>query len=363
MSNETASKTSAVETNDKREDPNNAPVDDTNCEGVDDTVDDIGSDYGDDTDAEAKKFSSPEAGAERLNKLDPKVRQAMENLPIETSFNAYIEAMKSRCADLRANSSSSFEMMLTQRACSDAMTFRRTHFNRQPAMLSRIADELTQYLQTAPWVDILQTFIDVVQQGGHEANMHVQSLEAVENTNQRQYDDAKARRTALYDLYHDLVTLYRHCTGTWKPARRFNNQYNGGQRTFRADQQDQSFSGERNSSSQRASRTDDRRGQFGDQSRGPAQRGIRDAPARRDQRDNRSGDQRDNRSGDQRDNRSGNQRDNRSGDQQDNRKPYYKGAYQSQGQNSSTRGSVSGGRGGYRGNSNGGRGGYRGGSN
>lgn len=178
-------------------------------------------------DNESKKFSSPEAGMERLAKIPQNVYKALCLLPIDASFKECVMCIRERCENCRSTMElHCHERMWTHMVFSMCMNFNRDQFGtRSSNNNSIVPQELMDYMRCTPILDMLQLFIDISQQNGFQAQ---KSLEMMNQENQskrftsREYDDAQALCRALKQLYHNFVDLYRHCTGTWKPRRMVN---------------------------------------------------------------------------------------------------------------------------------------------
>ncbi|XWV24675.1 hypothetical protein QJ856_gp1109 [Tupanvirus deep ocean] len=169
------------------------------------------------------KFSSPEAGAERLAKLPSNVQTAFQLLNEETTFNAFVTELQNRCRNARTNlPPNSKDRMWLHHALNTCMEFRRTHFQRRSSLMDRVPTEVSAYMASADEVEMLQTLVDVAQQKGYHARQFFDSLSDESNTkrvSQRDYDDALVSCKALEQRYHEYVDMFRRCTASGKPFR------------------------------------------------------------------------------------------------------------------------------------------------
>ena len=171
-----------------------------------------------------RTFSSPEAGATRLGKLPPNVLVVLQLLDEETMFNALITELQNRCQECRTTLPVyDTNRMWIQMVFSYCMNFRREKIFSESGTTQDVPPEVLEYMHTTPIVSILQTFVDLAQQTGFQAQQFLDTLEneAVEKfVSIKDHDDACSNRNNLQRRYHDYVDLFRHCTGTWKPARK-----------------------------------------------------------------------------------------------------------------------------------------------
>ncbi|XWV25914.1 hypothetical protein QJ857_gp1166 [Tupanvirus soda lake] len=174
-------------------------------------------------DVAGHKFSSPEAGAERLAKLPSNVQTALQLMSEETTFGALVAELQNRCRNARANlPPNSKDRMWLHHALNTCMEFRRTHFQRRSNLLDRVPTEVSTYMSSADEVEILQTLVDVSQQKGYHARQFFDTLNDESTTkrvSQRDYDDALASCKALEQRYHEYVDMFRRCTASGKPFR------------------------------------------------------------------------------------------------------------------------------------------------
>jgi len=193
----------------------------------------------DSDDESTRKFSSPESGAERLKQLPQKVCDFYHLVPIETAFNAFLKSLRNRCADCKTTHDKfSYEKMWMSMVFSICMDFRRDVFQSKSDDMDQTPVEIRDWMDQTGIIEILQTFIDVAQQNGHEAkNELAKQEENTESKNQRHTDNIKSRCSALQNRYHSFVDLYRRCTGTWKPPRVIRRTYpNSKPQSYRQDQ-------------------------------------------------------------------------------------------------------------------------------
>lgn len=176
---------------------------------------------------ETMKFSSPEAGMERLSKIPGNVCAAICAVGIDNTFREFLTCAKLRCDNCKSTMEMlSCERMWTNMVYSMCMDFNRDHFGKNGSQT--VPQELTDYMNSVSMLEMLQVFIDISQQNGFNAQkeydaMNTEGQNQSPNINQRQLDDAQNYCRALKQLYHDFVDLYRHCTGTWKPRRSAQN--------------------------------------------------------------------------------------------------------------------------------------------
>jgi hypothetical protein len=186
---------------------------------------------GSDDDGTFVKYSSPEAGEERLGKIPKEILTLLQTQSMETSFGAMITEVKRRCDEVRETLQPlDIKRMWTQMVFGWCMDFRRTHFPKKRTFnqaLDQTSNEcvplvFSNYMKNTDLVDLLQMFIDIAQQNGFHAQQNKHNLDEVSRTkrvSQQMFNDAQNYCDTLQQLYHDFVDLYRHCTGTWRPPR------------------------------------------------------------------------------------------------------------------------------------------------
>ena len=219
------------------------PVEDIYDEEVDGVEDNqsIGSNEsdGEKQTGDAPRFSSPDAAKMRKAALPVEIQKLLDLLPIDIVYNAIIEMMKSRCQSLRGSPPESlekFKEMWHSATLSQMYTFRRNqnNFGATRFDLARVPKELLEYIDAHGVVDLLQMLIDVVQIQGYEAHQTLQSYreDQSKKVTQHQFDAAQGSCNELRKQYHDFVTLFQVCTGTWKPRKnRFVQQRDGPDRS------------------------------------------------------------------------------------------------------------------------------------
>ena len=177
-----------------------------------------------DEEESARKFSSPEAGASRLDKLPPNVLVVLQLLDEDVMFYALIMELQTRCHDCRTTLPIySTDRMWIHTVFSFCMNFRREKIISESGATQDVSAEVQEYMRTTPIVSILQTLVDLAQQTGYQAKQFLDTLENEASTkfvSTQDHDDAYNNCNNLQRRYHDYVDLFRHCTGTWKPPRK-----------------------------------------------------------------------------------------------------------------------------------------------
>ena len=167
------------------------------------------------------RFSSPEAGAERLENLPPGVLDSMRRMRVPQCFSMLIDELKSRCQTLRSDRDMiDFERMWTHMVLNNCQVFRLEHFKERPDPLEQAPTSLCDFMASSSVVCLLQTFNDLTQQDGFKAKQNLNALTDENSTRrvtERQLDDARDRCRELQQLYRDCVRLFQMCTGTWRP--------------------------------------------------------------------------------------------------------------------------------------------------
>jgi hypothetical protein len=174
----------------------------------------------DENDNSTYKFSSPEAGAERLGKLPPNILSTLRSVNEEIIFDAFIVELKNRCHEHKNKLEKySPERMWTQIVFSKCMNFRYQHFHSKPNSLENIPNDFLHFLRDSTIVNILQILVDVAQQSGFNAKQLLDgyNTDTTFNVNQKDYNDARERWNTCQRHYYDYVELFRHCTGMWRP--------------------------------------------------------------------------------------------------------------------------------------------------
>lgn len=178
----------------------------------------------DEVEEETKKFTSPEAGAERLSKLDPEILDALKLMTEDDIFSLFLSELKNKCNFLQSSQDSfSHERMWTQIVFSICMNFKREHFHSK-VKLSHVPPKITAWFKDTNVVSILQTFVDISQQNGYAAKQVLMKLRETDPRSSKHQDTKELHLTQerfelLQNRYHDYVDLLKRCTGTWKPQK------------------------------------------------------------------------------------------------------------------------------------------------
>lgn len=166
----------------------------------------------------ALKFSSPQAGAERLSKLPENVRQALEFVNIETTFKAFMTELQSRCEECNQclNPTDAEKQMYKSMWLKCTLIKCQKFFSRNlqsGATHTRIPTALSEYFKNASVPELLQTFIDVSQQHGYHAKCKHDEMLGSDKTQRKRLDEANMERIKTKALYKNFVGLYKQCVG------------------------------------------------------------------------------------------------------------------------------------------------------
>ncbi|AHA45287.1 hypothetical protein HIRU_S381 [Hirudovirus strain Sangsue] len=167
---------------------------------------------------------SPEAGADRLSKLSQSMLDEIRKLGYDTIFRKFVDELNSdlQSQNIQKESFEDFESKWHRIVNTICNQFYRKNFGTPYEQRGRsstrfgqnsspnMSSELTTFIQETPVLQIIQVFIDMLQQDG--------------NYNGKQNVDEEQIRYSRF-MYRSFVTLYHKCNGTWKPQ---NNSENRG---------------------------------------------------------------------------------------------------------------------------------------
>lgn len=209
--------------NDKSENTHDEVVYDDVDEDIDDDSNDDQSD-GSDSDKETDRinFSSPEAAAERLEKIPSQVLDDFKNINMNSMFHSYILELHKRCNDLRDNEDSySYKRMWIQGTLTVCNDFYHNILYSKDIILGEDPEAFKAYMKERTEVEILQLFIDVSQRVGFSVRKELKLATSEGSKSTKKEIDALHKRCVeSRRRYYSFVRLFKKCTGSWKPTRR-----------------------------------------------------------------------------------------------------------------------------------------------
>lgn len=169
---------------------NTIPIDYSNDNIVEDNIE---------SDIDQKKFS-PQSAIERLKSLPNTVVEAFAN--IDVMLNILIDELYNRCNN---NDPLTIDTMWHKIVLSSCKSFRRKHYPRRND-IAPVGQDVINYFKSTSIINLLQTFNDIAQRNGFEAN---------EKNDKNAYH--------YKNMYHEFVRLFHQCSDPQKLNRKKQN--------------------------------------------------------------------------------------------------------------------------------------------
>ena len=147
-----------------------------------------------------KKFT-PEATAQRLEKMPNRIREIYRNANISTCFDIFLFTLKKRCEGEFTNIYENMWTNNTYRLCS---RFKNNNLTEHTDQYS-VPEEFVEYMTNTPVLEILQTFNDISQTNGYNAKLKLDALQDTDGSTNKEIDQASQYLYKCKDIYHNFV--------------------------------------------------------------------------------------------------------------------------------------------------------------
>lgn len=167
------------------------------------------------------RYCSISASMERLSKLPYDILNVFNIINIGVIFGVFLLEIRKRNKQLAKNQGiHSTVRMWTGNVYFFCYKFHKKHFQ-NTFYVDKIPNCITEFIKMTPITDLLQIFIDVIQQKSYFARKQLKVLyhRDVIKRNKKEIIQLKIRCRYFENMYYDFVDLYKKCTGNKIPKK------------------------------------------------------------------------------------------------------------------------------------------------